>query len=312
MRAPLASAVAAAALLGGAVESFRPHSISSPTPRPLRPAAGPSFMFFADAAPEPAPAAPVEQESGSGSGSASVRVAPLDGTEPSIGSAARFMVDAFWLQSPQQLVRGDSSDVSESAKSSLVAIQADDLMGKYGERMGRRKLDAMLLAAFDENADGEMLGMVTIEVRLFDKERDILSADRSESMLTQAVAALGPKQRREYKDASVIDVANALLPPGVSAVCSLSNLCVSPSARRRGVAAALCREAERVARDELGFGEMFLRVEEANGAARGLYEGRLGYERVLGIESAAALRVDGAAGSFVEVESDIVLLKKKL
>lgn len=259
----------------------------------------PSFMFFADS--EPA----VESND---SASLDVKVAPLDGSESSIENAARFMVDAFWLQSPQQLVQ-DAAEVSESAKSSLVNIQADDLMKKYGERMGRRKLDALMLAATD--GDG-VQGLVTIEVRLLDMSKDILSADVSEHMLTQAVANLGPKQRREFKDASVIDIANQLLSPDITAVCSLSNLCVSPLARRKGIAGKLCSEAERVAKEELGFDEMFLRVEASNEAAKRLYEEKLGYECVYEVDSAVALRVDGDAGSFVEIDSDIVVLKKKI
>ncbi|KAL7539531.1 hypothetical protein ACHAXR_009392 [Thalassiosira sp. AJA248-18] len=240
-----------------------------------------------------------------------VQITPLDGSESSIDNAAKFMVDAFWLQSPQQLIQDadDSSEISDSAKASLVNIQADDLMGKYGERMGKRKLDALILTAMEGE---EIQGMVTIEVRLMDREKDILSADASEFRLTQAVASLGPKQRREYKDALVIDIANQLLPPDVTAVCSLSNLCVSPTARRKGIAGKLCSEAERVAKEELGFEEMFLRVEATNEAAKTLYETKLGYEYVFDVESATALRVDGSAGSFVEVDGDIVVLKKKI
>jgi ribosomal protein S18 acetylase RimI-like enzyme len=160
-----------------------------------------------------------------------------------------------------------------------------------------------------------MRGMITVEVRLLERGRDLLSARESESALAKAVSSLGPKQRREYKDASVIDVADRLLPPEYIAACSLSNLCVSPSHRGRGVANMLCLEAERVAREEFGgFDEMYLRVEKSNEAAVGLYEGKLGYERALDVNGATALRVDveAAGGSFVEVETDIVLMRKKI
>merc|ERR1712086_1115449 len=132
-------------------------------------------------------------------------------------------------------------------------------------------------------------------------------ADASEFKLTQAVASLGPKQRREYKGASVLDIANQLLPPDISAGAVLANLCVSPSARRQGIAAKLCREVECVVKEELGFEEMFLEVEAANEAAVKLYEEKLGYDRVLEVEGTTALRVDGDAGGFVEVSSDTVL-----
>ena len=254
-----------------------------------------------------------------------VKLSPLDGSEASVYNAAKFMVDSFWLQSPQQLIEGgeDPSNISESIKSSLTNIQADDLMSKYGERMGKRKLDALIVVA-SEQTDGsgggkndvllsadEMLGLVTLEVRLLNTN-DLLSADESEFMLTKAVSSLGPKQRREYKDASVLDIARELLPPEVTAVCSLSNLCTSPKARRRGIAAKLCYEAERLAKEELSFDEIFLRVEVENEAARKLYEDKLRYQRKFEAVSAGALRVDAQRGGFVEIESDIVVMSKKL
>lgn len=139
-----------------------------------------------------------------------------------------------------------------------------------------------------------------------------MNADLSEKMLTQAVASLSPKRRREYKDASVISIARELLPPDVIAVCSISNLCVAPSARRKGIATKLCEAAERTAMEEFGFDELYLRVEDENDAAKRLYEMKLGYERRYDVKSSTALRVDAVSGSFIEVESDIVILSKKL
>ena len=266
-------------------------------------------MFFADA---------VGNEP-----STNVQVAPIDGSESSVYNAAKFMVDAFWLQSPQQLIQTpDDSipEISEPVKSKLITQQADDLMKKYGERLGKRKLDACLLVALDCGDIGgtlsstdNVLGMVTIEVRLLDAgSGDILGADVSEHMLTQAVASLPPSKRREYKNASVMDIVRELLSSEISAVCSLSNLCVAPSARRKGVAAKLCEEAERLAKEKFGFDEMFLRVEAENEAAKRLYDAKLGYESKFEVISATALRVDGVSGAFVEVTSNIAVMSKKL
>jgi len=271
-------------------------------------------MFFASEATDDASSASpsVTKES------MDVKLTPLDGSETSVINAAKFMVDAFWLQSPQQLIDGggDPSAVSEATKSSLTNIQADDLLSKYGERMGKRKLDALIVVASDGSKDtkslsaNDILGLVTIEVRLLNSN-DLLSADESEFRLTQAVASLGPKQRREYKDASVLDIARELLPPEVTAVCSLSNLCTSPKARRMGIAAKLCSEAERLAKEELSFDEIYLSVEAENEAAKKLYETKLGYQCKFET-NAVALRVDAERGGFVEVESDIVVMSKKL
>lgn len=265
-------------------------------------------MFFASEATEDA----TSKES------MDVKLTPLDGSETSVINAAKFMVDAFWLQSPQQLIDGggDPSTISDATKASLTNIQADDLLSKYGERMGRRKLDALIVVASDGSSDtkslsaDDILGLVTIEVRLLNSN-DLLSADESEFRLTQAVASLGPKQRREYKDASVLDIARELLPPEVTAVCSLSNLCTSPKARRMGIAAKLCSEAERLAKDELNFDEIYLRVESENSAAKRLYEDKLGYKCKFEANS-VALRVDAERGGFVEIDSDIVVMSKKL
>jgi len=279
-----------------------------------RPLLSPAYMFFADTADD------TTATESTATPKSSVNVQVIQGSEASIDNAAKFMVDAFWLQSPQQLfIDASDTDVSDAVKSTLINTQADDLQSKYGERMGSRKLDALILVAGDGIADrGELLtldnvqGLVTIEIRLLDSEKDLLSAKESEFKLTQAVASLGPKQRREYKDASVIDIANQLLPVDVKAVCSLSNLCVSPSARRQGIARTLCAAAEAVAKNELGFDDMYLRVEKANDAAKRLYEDKLGYENVFDIDNASVLRVDAKSGSFQEVESDIVVLKKKI
>jgi len=146
-------------------------------------------MFFAseaatDAADDTAAAASTTNES-----MMDVKLTPLDGSETSVINAAKFMVDAFWLQSPQQLVTSgggrDPSTISDATKSSLTNIQADDLLSKYGERMGKRKLDALIVVASDGSSDSKLLsaddilGLVTIEVRLLNSN-DLLSADESE------------------------------------------------------------------------------------------------------------------------------------
>ena len=265
-------------------------SFINPPSTPAVNQAHPHYMFFADE---------MQQQE-----TPSLRIAALDGNEDSIRKAAAFMIDAFWLQSPQAQI----PDVTAEAKTSLIASQANDLWDKYGERMGKRKLDAIILSAADKD-DADFLGLLTIEVRLLDSiSKQILNAEKSEFMLNNAISSLGPKQRREYKDASVIDVTNALLPPEISAVCSLSNLCVSTNARRRGIAAKLCKEAESLAK-ELGFDEMHLCVEVENEAASMLYKEKLGY----GIKfetMSKSLRVNG--GEFVEIDSEIAIMSKKI
>lgn len=247
---------------------------------------------------------------------ASLQITPLTGDDDSIYKAAEFMVDAFWLKSPQSLSENPNiNSISDTTRSSLINIQTNDLVNKYGERLGRRKLDALMLVALDEGDSffqtEDILGLITVEVRLLDAlSKEIMNADKSEQMLTNAIVSLGPKQRREYKDRSVRDIAMELLPPEISAVCSFSNLCVSPSARRRGVAAKLCTEAEAVGK-KLGFDEMHLCVQAQNEAASRLYKEKLGYKTQFETNS-KSLCLDGNTGKFVDFETDIIIMKKKI
>ncbi len=104
------------------------------------------------------------------------KVMPIDGSEISVYNAAKFMVDSFWLQSPQQLVQTSNDsipEISDEIKSKLITQQADDIMKNYGERLGRRKLEARLFIASSDGVSSGALssienvqGMVTIEVRL--------------------------------------------------------------------------------------------------------------------------------------------------
>ena len=40
-----------------------------------------------------------------------VKLSPLDGSEASVYNAAKFMVDSFWLKSPQQLIEGGQDPI---------------------------------------------------------------------------------------------------------------------------------------------------------------------------------------------------------
>eukprot|EP00568_Trieres_chinensis_P009348 CAMPEP_0183294606 /NCGR_PEP_ID=MMETSP0160_2-20130417/2879_1 /TAXON_ID=2839 ORGANISM="Odontella Sinensis, Strain Grunow 1884" /NCGR_SAMPLE_ID=MMETSP0160_2 /ASSEMBLY_ACC=CAM_ASM_000250 /LENGTH=290 /DNA_ID=CAMNT_0025455957 /DNA_START=35 /DNA_END=907 /DNA_ORIENTATION=+ len=236
------------------------------------------------------------------------------GDDPaSIKAAASFMVDSFWLKSPQNLIQGGegSQEVSDTARSALIQQQEEDLTDKYGERMGKRLLESCLLIASNEN--GDMAGLVGIEARLLDvSTEEILTAEASESKLKGAIASLGPKQRRQYKDSPAAELVAELLPPDLKLACVLSNLCVSPSTRRSGLGSKLCQAAEEVAKGDWGFDDMYLRVEADNTAARALYEERLGYERKFCDDEAKGLRVDLEAGDFTEIGAKTFTLVKSL
>lgn len=243
-------------------------------------------------------------------GDSTISMVPSDGSPQDMARAASFMVDAFWLNSPQGLCL--STDASSNSDS-LVQEQAHDFTEKYGERMGKRVLDTMLIQAIGEG--DELLGLVGLEVSLLDKTSgDIVSATKSQDLLKMAVASLGPKQRREYKKATVQQICTELLPSHLEAVVVLSNLVVSPQARRRGIAQQLCREAERISggSEEWGYDALYLRVEEQNEAARTLYENLMGFTKQYELSDATGIRIDESGSNFVEVDAPILVLSKTL
>lgn len=262
-------------------------------------------MFFAEEAEE---------------GSLNIKITPSDDDEQSMIEAAKFLVDAFWLDARHvvtQPAEGDgivvSSSVSEEAKRSLYQEQASDLMDKYGERMGKRLLDSCVLKAVNTNT-GDILGLICVSALLFDSTTKILIPyEDSEQLLKAAVAGLGPKDRRQYKDASAEEIASNLLGDrDLKAVCCISNLAVLPTARKLGIATQLCDEAERIASVEWGYEVIVLKVEADNTKARNLYERKLNYEVKSTEPSATAYRVDTEEGRFVESEADTLILLKNI
>ena len=240
-------------------------------------------------------------------------VSASDWEEEAIIDAASFLVDAFWLGSPRQWLDEAAGTVtSDVVKRRLVEEQAADLMKYYGERMGKRVLNSCLV--FATHGDGIPLGMLGMQVLLLDStEGNILTAEQSEAVLTNAVASLGPKQRRQYKDASAQQIAEELLPPSLEAICFFSNLAVSPNARRQGIAFQLCQEVERIAKQgEWNFDSVYLKVEIDNEAAVRLYEDKLDYVCAYTIEADPAIRLDTAAGEFIGTTEATLLLKKAL
>eukprot|EP00536_Pseudo-nitzschia_multiseries_P010515 jgi/Psemu1/307360/fgenesh1_kg.323_\ len=199
--------------------------------------------------------------------------------------------------------------MTADARLNLIVEQAADLQEKYGERMGRRLANACVIGALDENTK-ELIGVATLKETLM-INNEILEPEKSEAIAKNAVAALGPKQRREYKSASIAKIAEELLSPETKAVCVLSNLAVGKNARRRGVARVLCNEVDALA-DDWKFKEVHLLVESENNAARTLYEKKLGYELVYTNVAAPALRVDFDTGAFLQVKQDTLVMAKQL
>jgi GNAT superfamily N-acetyltransferase len=245
----------------------------------------------------------------------SLNILVSEGDEKSLSEAATFMVDAFWLSTGRLLIpiQDDQQvSISDVTRRNLYEEQVVDLAAKYGERMGKRLLESCLLTAIDKES-GDILGMVGLETSLLDKGKgDIVTPKEAESILKDAVSTLGPKQRRLYKDSTVTEIAQDLLSPDLQLISCLSNLAVSPNARRRGIAASLCAEAERVVASAWKFDTLHLKVESENAAARHLYEQKLGYKLEYTIDSAPAIRIDVDAGCFIESETSTLVLSKTI
>lgn len=232
----------------------------------------------------------------------------ISDSEGFLNAAGSFLVDSFWLGSDHHKLKKDV-EMTSDARINLIIEQAADLQEKYGERMGKRLANACVIGALDEETK-ELIGLATLKETLL-INNNVVESEKAMDIAQVAVASLGPKQRREYKSASISKIADKLLSADTKAVCVLSNLAVGKKARRRGVARALCDEVEFLAED-WGFSEVHLLVESDNTAARTLYEEKLGYNIVSTNVAAPALRVDFETGSFLEIQQDTLIMDKQL
>ena len=232
----------------------------------------------------------------------------ISDSEGFLNAVGSFLVDSFWLGSDHHMLK-EGVEMTPDSRMNLIIEQAADLQEKYGETMGRRLANACVIGALDEETK-ELIGVATLKETLM-INNDVVESEKAEAIAKNAVASLGPKQRREYKNAPISKIAEELLSAGTKGVCVLSNLAVGKKARRRGVAQALCDEIEFLAED-WGFGEVHLLVESTNTAARTLYEKKLGYGLVATNEAAPALRVDFETGTFLEIQQDTLVMSKKI
>jgi ribosomal protein S18 acetylase RimI-like enzyme len=239
--------------------------------------------------------------------SSDASIETLDGTkgidDSTIVKAAQFMMKSFW---------GVTED-----NPGLLSEQASDLEGRHGEILGKRKLFSKLITASSSSSDDDSMGymgMVGVEVGLFDlKTKQILNYKESDQILTNAVASLGPKQRREFKNAKIEQLVAELpsLEGSYEAVAVLANLCVSPESRGMGLADKLCTAVEDVVSNEWGMEKIMLKVEAENIPAKSLYE-KLGFVVDHVDEESIAIRPDLETNSFAEIPCQVLTLSKSL
>merc|ERR1712178_104621 len=103
----------------------------------------------------------------------------------------------------------------------------------------------------------------------------VLRREEGEGLFTNALSAMGGRERNEYRKLPLQELATSLLPEGFFVWPVLSNLAVSSACRGQGLGKLICEQCAQQAAD-WGFGGLMLVVEENNTPARSLYQS-LGY-----------------------------------
>ena len=230
-------------------------------------------------------------------------------SEAALAEAAAFFVDSFWAASTATTAVA----LTAAQRSQLESQQLDDMEARYAELVGKRRLESALWVARDP-ASSAIIGCVGCEVAVVKPStRQVLPRRYSESLFTSALGEMGARERNELRSASLEQLAATLLPPGHFLCAVLSNLAVSPNIRRGGLGRQLCERCEEAAR-EWGFNGLMLQVEEGNAAARGLYEGKLGYRLTFADDCASGTRVvpDGAGVAIEDVPVTLLTLGKQV
>jgi ribosomal protein S18 acetylase RimI-like enzyme len=239
--------------------------------------------------------------------------------EDSLRQAASLMVDAYWLNSPTSLILPEANNldslqlVPDAVKEKLIRAQLRDFVERYNGDRSDRLLHSFLLKAVGTDAE-DILGVVGIEVRICDNASNVIhSLQKSEDIIRQATKSIGEHERKQLLEHPncVPKAVDTLLHPDLKAVCVLSNLAVSPRARRKGLGKKLCLEVEKVAQSYCGCDFIYLEVEENNFVARKLYEEKLGYSSLC-VGNAPAKRVDLRSGSFVDVIAPTIVMAKNI
>lgn len=214
-------------------------------------------------------------------------ITKVKGTDSNVAEAASFFVDAFWLSGTTT----DGATLSGRERSQLVTQQTDDMTARYGDLVGSRRLESSLFVARD--SDGAICGCVGVEAALVDViEQRVLTRAQGEALFAAEFASMSGRDRGVYRKMDLVELTEELLPE-YKVFGLLANLAVAPSTRRTGLARRLCACCDDAV-DGWGLPAISLQVEEANGAARGLYEA-LEYNEIFRDEGASALRLNPGA-----------------
>jgi ribosomal protein S18 acetylase RimI-like enzyme len=180
-----------------------------------------------------------------------------------------------------------------------------------------------LLEASDFFVDAFWVGKVGGgTTRLNDRQRRTLSSTQfmefrgryAGVMRGQSELVVSQLQNGEVIGCAGVEVSSIpkgdLKGPPVDRAPLMSNLAVSSSYRRKGIAELLVKEVERVCRYEWGFNDCYLYVEERNTAAVRLYQ-KLGYRKVWKDSDAKTL-LPTNNGNLQNAPTTIVCMRKRL
>ena len=218
----------------------------------------------------------------------------------SLKAAAEFFADAFWLDGTTT----GAVNLQGRERASLVKCVADDFQSRYGDSWAldqgprpsstrNRLFRSRLLLA--REVEGAIVGCVGVEAALFDAASGtVLPSASAEVTLRRELDAISWDEKELSRTADVyreggLAALAEILTPEYTPVGLMANLAISPSVRRTGLGAELCECCE-LGCTEWGLPGMILQVEDANEAARRLYDS-LGYVDVCADEEACALRV---------------------
>jgi len=230
------------------------------------------------------------------------------GDDSSLRDAAEFFVDGFWASGTTTA----AVELSEEEREQLCQQQADDMIGRYGDLVGARRLKSSLFVARDES--GAVAACVGVEMALVEPQSGtVLTRSQGEGMLTQELSSMGARERNQYRKMEAAEL-TANLFPEYQVYALLANLAVRPSMRGKGLARELCAACEEAGK-EWELPAIMLQVEAVNSPARRLYAAQ-GYTDIHTNEAATALRVQPGAGAGADLikseVSALVLMGKGL
>ena len=165
--------------------------------------------------------------------------------------------------------------------------------------------------------------MISFKLRLSDKQRRTLSATqfyefrsryagagRGQSELIICELPTGELTGCAGIEVSKIPDKNLKSLKTLATAPLMSNLAVGREFRRKGIAEKLVTEVERMVRNEWGYEDCYLYVEERNKAAVRLYQ-KLGYKK-LWIDKEATTLLPSGDGKLQTSPTNIICMRKRL